>query len=505
MTSEIWVNANEPLQHNLTDMKEKNTTTILKFITLACLLSILSSAIKSQTVIFENGDPSSGSEIGNSVMEAPDGSLIVVGSTTTDTEGLADIKVSKLNADGSEIWTVTHGGFNNDFPGSAVMLADGSFVIVGTTGSFTDSPSRDVYLLKMDSEGEILWTHSYGGEETDEGTDIKLTSEGDFIITAFTESYGEGETDGWLFKTDSEGNLLWDQTFGGSESDNLAGVDIAADGGYILAGSTESFAEGMHEDLWLIKTDADGNEMWSQSLGVADRIDEGRGVEATSDGYVAIGLRDNDPDNPPPLTGDAFFIKTDLDGNLLWNQSVAGVFRVEGFGVYPSQDGGWLICGNKVESPTSAVFWVAKADEFGEISWEIELGQAETVSLAFDLIQANNGDVVATGFSGLTPSSSHDLHVLRLTDQTLFVSKASQTIEFTVMPNPTQGKLKPVLPQKISEGTLFLLNEEARIVKSLKFTDPAAIDLDLSGLPAGSYLLRVVTTAGAGAKRIIKY
>ena len=486
-------------------MKYHNSTKILKWALVLCQLSLCTLQIKAQTVIFENGAPSAGIEFGNSILEAPDGSLIVVGSTTTDTEGLSDIEVTKLTADGSELWSVTHGGFNNDFPASAVMLSDGSFVILGTTGSFTDSPSRDVYLLKMDSEGDILWTHSFGGSQTDEGTDIKETPEGDFIITAFTQSFGEGETDGWLLKTDSQGNLLWDQTFGGVGIEILAGVDVALDGGYILTGGTRSFAGEMEDDIWLIKTDSNGNEIWSQTFGVANGIDSGADVATAADGYVAVGISDNDPSNPPALSGEGLFMKVDLNGNLLWDQSIAGNFRVEGFGVYPSQDDGWFICGTKVESPSVAHFWVAKADALGEILWEVELGQPSTVSFAFDVIQTGNGDVVATGLSGLTQSSTQDMHVLRLSDETLSVSERPQTIEFAAMPNPTQGSLSVVLSKNHADCMVLVTDAAGKMVKSQNFENNEPVEINLSGLNPGMYLLRVLTAEGVGTRRIVKY
>ena len=486
-------------------MKFNKPAKIVKWSCVIFLLCVLTFQAKSQVVVFENGTETSSTDFGNSVIEAPDSTLIIVGSTTADSEGLADIKVSKLTWDGTEIWSVTHGGFNNDFPAHSIMLEDGSFVIVGTTGSFTDTPSRDVYLLKMNSEGDILWTHSYGGAETDEGTDIKESPEGDFIITAFTESYGEGEREGWLLKTDSEGNLLWDQTFGGSEMDVLWGVDISPDGGYILAGGTHSFSEGAGEDFWLIKTDTSGNEIWNQTYGVADRTDLGRDVVATLDGYVAVGISDNDQSNPPPASGDAFIIKVDFDGNMVWEQLVTGVFRVEGFSISPSQDGGWIVGGTKVQDPSYAAFWVVKANEQGEVLWEVESGQPGTVGIAFDVIQTYNGDIVATGFSGFTQSSPQDLHLLRLTDQTVSIPEGPEALDVFAMPNPTNGYLKVVLDENQPEGSLLLSNAAGKVVKHQKFGRTDVVELDLSGFPAGMYVIQVKTTEGVGQARVVKY
>ncbi|MFZ6052613.1 T9SS type A sorting domain-containing protein [Halocola ammonii] len=486
-------------------MKTIVTFSFKKVFFLIILVGLLAPQCQGQTVVFENGSPTPGTDLGYSVMEAPDSTLIVVGSTTTNTSGLADIAVTKMTSGGEEIWSVIHGGFNNDFPSASIMLEDGSFVIVGTTGSFTSSPSRDVYLLKMDSEGEILWTNSYGGPETDEGTDIKLTPEGDFIISAYTESYGAGETDAWLFKTDSEGNLLWDQTFGGTEMDNALGVDLSPDGGYILTGGTRSFASGSEEDLWLIKTDSAGTEIWTQTFGVSDQVDWGWDVAATDDGYVAVGIYDNNPLNPPPISGEAFFMKVDLDGSLVWNESIPGDLRVEGFSIFPTQDDGWLISGTKwLGPPSNASFWVAKASAEGEVDWEVNLGQPNTINIALDVIQTRNGDIVATGFSGADQFSTQDLHVVRLTEQTISVFESSKNSMFTAAPNPTHGPIKILLSENYSECDIKLFNGNGQVMKAKEFVYQESIELDLSLFPAGLYFLEVTAARETERIRVVK-
>lgn len=478
---------------------------IRRFSCYLILFTALALQSKGQSVIFENAVPSSGTEVGYTVLETPDNSLIVVGSTTMNTAGLADIMVTKLTPEGTEIWTVLHGGFNNDLPYSAIMLDDGSFVIVGTTGSFTTTQSRDVYLLKMDAEGDILWTKSFGGSDTDEGTDVKETPEGDLIISAFTESYGAGDRDGWLLKTDSEGNLLWSQTYGGAALDATWAVDISPDGGYILAGGTYSFASGSESDLWLVKTDTAGNELWNQSYGVANFSDWGRDVAASPDGYVAVGLRNNDPDAPPPVTGEAHFLKVDFDGNLIWDNSIAGTYRNEGYSIFPEQNGGWLISGTKVMSPTHSSFWVAKANADGDILWNVNLGQSNSLNFALDVIQTNNGDVVATGFSGYTPSSEQDLHVLRLSDQTLAISENPDEARITAFPNPTTGLVRIDLGDNNWDGTVLVFNNTGALMQSQKIRQEKFIEFDLSYLSAGFYLIKVITPKEVASTKILKY
>ena len=159
--------------------------------------------------------------------------------------------------EGSTLWTQTYGGSNSDWSKSVQQTSDGGYIIAGHTESFGAGES-DVYLIKTDSSGNTLWTQTYGGSNSDYGESVQQTSDGGYIIAGRTESFGAGQFDVYLIKTDSSGNTLWTQTYGGSGTDSGDSVQQTTDGGYIIAGWTTSFDAGQY-DVYLIKTDANRN------------------------------------------------------------------------------------------------------------------------------------------------------------------------------------------------------------------------------------------------------
>ncbi len=193
----------------------------------------------------------------------------------------------KTDSQGDEEWSKTYGGQNRDLAHSVVQTDDGGYALAGLTGSYSTG-LEDFWLVKTDSQGDEEWSENYGGQNRERAYSVAQTDDGGYGLVGYTESYGEGIYDFWLVKTDSQGDEEWSRTYGGQNDDLAHSVVQTDDGGYALAGLTKSYGAGW-EDFWLVKTDSQGDEEWSENYGGQNR-DLAHSVVQTDDGgYGLVG------------------------------------------------------------------------------------------------------------------------------------------------------------------------------------------------------------------------
>ncbi len=230
-------------------------------------------------------------DAGTDVQQTGDGGYIITGITTLEGHYDYDMLLIKINANGDKEWIKSFRGGSGHDAGLAVRQTDdGGYIVVGYTSSY--DTGYDVWLIKIDKDGKKEWDKRFGGHNDDIGECIQQTSDGGYIIVGLTKSYGHGGYDVWLIKLDSEWDEEWNRTFGGNENDYGFSVQQTSDGGYIIAGNTRSYGSGS-SDIWLIKTDSNGNEEWNKTFGGKhyDEIETpNNAIQQTSDGgYIIVG------------------------------------------------------------------------------------------------------------------------------------------------------------------------------------------------------------------------
>ncbi|HYX07484.1 MAG TPA: hypothetical protein VE912_12190 [Bacteroidales bacterium] len=229
-------------------------------------------------------------DIANYAIQTPDGGYIFTGTTTNVKGGSpldTDILLEKTDKYGNARWKIKKFGNKFDDQGNCIAAApDGGYYIIGTstdTTSISNTPQTNMILLKVDANGNMKWEQTYGGIDNDGGNNIQVMDGGDLILAGYTSSYGNGGRDAWLVKTDKDGNMIWSETYGGKEDDEADFVQQTQDG-FIFTGSTKSFPSvSDHSNVFIVKTNSLGKATQQIAPG-GDGNDKGTCIRADGNG-----------------------------------------------------------------------------------------------------------------------------------------------------------------------------------------------------------------------------
>jgi hypothetical protein len=304
-----------------------------------------------------------GPDYGHYVQQTSEGGFVIIGDKYVGDAGYYDVWLIKTDENGIKMWDKIFGGYSFDHGYSVKQTIDGGYIIIGSSNSFA---TRDFWLIKTDSYGEEEWNKTYGGFYDDQGYDVQQTTDKGYIITGQMDAFGINSGNVSLIKTDSRGNLLWNKTFGGTSADEGRSVQQTSDGGYIITGLTGWLYGSGTGDLWLIKTDSNGNKLWDKTFG-GIKPDYGFSIEQTIDkGYIITG----NTESYGAGNADVWLIKTDTYGNEKWNKTFGGKKEDKGYSVQQTSDKGYVITGYTGSFGNDSWdwdVWLIKTDNQGKI------------------------------------------------------------------------------------------------------------------------------------------
>jgi hypothetical protein len=429
---------------------------------------------------------------GLSVQQTSDCGYIIAGSTDSFGAGDYDVYLIKTNTSGDALWTTTYGGTGPDFGYSVQQTSDGGYIIVGYTVSF-GAGSEDVYLIKTNANGDTVWTKTYGGTYNDAGYSVRQTSDSGYIIAGGTGSFGAGCADVYLVKTNASGDTAWTRTYGGADPDMGFSVQQTSDGGYIIAGYTESFGAG-NGDVYLIKTNASGDTLWTRTCGGTDP-DRSYSVQQTSDsGYIIAGGAGSN--------GDVCLLKANASGDVLWTRTYGGANYDDGQSVRQTSDGGYVIAG------TTESFGAGHDDAYllktkasGDTVWTRTYGGA-TYDNGKSVQQTSDGGYVIAGYTSSFGAGSYDVYLIKTDANGIVAVEEPSTPQ---LPNP-QTALR-VQPNPFSSFAVVPGHESERFILSDISGRKVAIcngNRIGEGLPPGVYFLSSIASVDAHSVRPVR-
>ena len=486
-------------------------------ILILCVIVVFTSA---QFITFERFYGGIDHEVANSLFQTSDNGYLICGYTYSfgGSPDTSDIFLVKTDSLGDTLWTRSYGGSDFEEAYGMQPTADNGFIIVGHTRSFSVTPcTSDVYIIKVDENGDTLWTKTYGGAHFDIGHAIAQTFDQGYIIAGQTRSFITGTWDVYIIRTDSLGDTLWTRIYGDDYDQSGRSVQQTSDGGFIITGYTGVSGE-LWPDIFLMKLNSSGDTLWTKTYG-GSLIDYGaKVIQITDQEYIVAGYTNWDV----AWESDLYLFKTDSIGDMLWSCTYAGYGQDMGFSLYQSADNGYIISGftGQTGFDTRDVY-VIKTDDLGDTLWTKTYG-GDYRDQGYAAVQTMDGGYALAGFSDHYGTDNWEFYLIKTDpDGNIGIEENRDNhstrhfIDIQVFPNPFCDKTTISF-----NGNMGSLNIEVaifdlsgRIVKKFDIGKPGVLSLinfswdgtDREGqeLPSGVYILQLKTNSHSSTKKLI--
>ena len=360
--------------------------------------------------LFDNQYGQGSYDYGRSILQTADGGYISAGNTSTLGNQNGDVLLLKIDESGIEQWIHSLTFSPSDRANMVLESSESGYIIIGNTISPLNE-SKDILVLKTNQSGHVEWFNRYGSNEDQEGHYILSLTNGGYIICGQSIDENTGFNMLYLLKIDSDGSEVWEQTFGGNREDHGYSIIESNDGSFLITGMTENSGD-MSGDAWLLKVDLDGNEIWQHTYG-GTGVDLSRSLVNTGDGYIMVGNTSSYGSG----NNDVFVIKVNLEGTQEWSNTYGGGGTDIGRAIIKTNDGSFVIAGYTDSFGENSGFnvWLLKIDSLGNLLWDKTFG-GDGNDRALSVNQSLDGGLVLTGFSNSIDSAS-DILIIKTDDK----------------------------------------------------------------------------------------
>ncbi len=483
---------------SLPNIKEKPSTNKIIMKKLPLFLSfLLASVFGYAQITFERHYGGAANDGGSSVIQTDDGGYLIAAQTFSFGIGTSDIYIIKTNATGDEIWSKVYGGNGWDAPFQIKKTLDNKYIIAGTTSSY-GAGSSDAFLLKIDNNGDSLWFKTYGGIEDDGANSIEICADSGFIICGSTCSYSNVFSAVYLIKTNSNGNTIWTRTYEEKDYNNAACIITTHDGGFLLAGITEMGGPTGADGL-VIRTNSNGDTLWMKIYGGLSYDIFSSVCEDNNGNFLLCGTTYN-------LTSgsyDAYILKINSSGQEVWNKIYGGVSVDNASSIKYTNDHAFIIAGSTESYGVGGKdVLLLKIDQNGDTLWSKTFGGISD-DVAGCVQQTNDNGFIMAGYTKSFGNNS-DVYIIK-TDANGHVAgiddySSSMNNIINAYPNPTNGQVNIKIPQQFGQTKtleVFDCVGQKQFEKTNNFTD-----IDISSLTSGLYF--IVLTNTDNERQIIK-
>jgi len=437
-------------------------------------------------------------QMGFGIIQTTDGGYAIAGRSQTvgPFMGYTNGYVIKLNSAGDVQWAKNIGGYEMDEFRSIVQTADGGLVVAGYSSTFCFGLGvSDVYVVKLDIAGNILWTKNIGGSGADLGLGMVQTQDNGIVVSGYSFAYGQGGSDFYCIKLSSSGSLLWTRSVGGAQHDFGYSITGTNDGGFVLVGQTLSFGAGA-DDVYVVKLDGNGNLLWTRTVGGSGN-DRGMSVVQDLNGnYILAGHTDSFG-----AGGEDFYvIKLDNNGNLLWTRTTGGTGNEQAWGVLVDTDGGYVVSGKSNSFNGWNGMYIVKFDSDGNTCGN--QGTGGTVSSGGT---SSSGGVTGSGGSYITGAvtGTAGASEFNICYTTGIENNGELLNDFNLYPNPSSHNITVDFVKTIQQGNVVIFNTIGKEVLEIPVSNESNKIINIENMLPGIYFVKVFDGEKHYSKKLI--